>query len=607
MSDQPEQRQGYRPDIDGLRAVAVLGVIVFHLNPAWLPGGFLGVDVFFVISGYLITGILMRETEAGGIRFGEFWKRRVRRLLPAFAFMAVGTCLLAALFFPPTLAFAAAKQTLAASCGVSNWYLSQLTSNYWGQIASWAPLLHTWSLSVEEQFYLAFPFVFYALTRARSSRLMVFALLAIAIASGVASACVEPANAARVFFLPFGRAWELLAGAIGALMAARLPRLPLVRWAAFAGLCLIGISFAATDGKNFTAWPSASPAVLGSLLICCFGEHATAAVKFMSAAPMRWIGRASYSIYLWHWPALVFGSTLALAYPSGMMREAALAVGIVAGALSYLYVEPLGRGPIPVAKWAPVLAGLTFATAFAILQRPGPPTWKIEGGRDNPDIQLRSPALLLVGDSHAEVASRALRLAANAAGMDFAKHTDAGLAIVPGRAKASRERVLYWEWAHKARTALVANENVSTVVVICRWESYPADQDLAEIETILCGWRALRPTAGFVLVQQAPRLDIGCFRALEWRDWLRSVGADQVVGTRRRIEIEQRLSAIAAKCGAQVVSSSRAIGFEADSLRGGAPVDVLRLYHDDNHLSEAGAEMVVRDVMLAIAKPPVRR
>ena len=148
---------GYRPEIDGLRAVAVIPVILFHMGLSWIPGGFIGVDVFFVISGFLITSIIKTELDQGGFSFSNFWARRVRRILPAMIFVSACTLAFAYVFVFLPEQQAIGKQALAALFSVANIYFWLSTGDYWGNASEESPFLHAWSLSVEEQFYLFFP------------------------------------------------------------------------------------------------------------------------------------------------------------------------------------------------------------------------------------------------------------------------------------------------------------------------------------------------------------------------------------------------------------------------------------------------------------------
>jgi len=604
MFESPEIKTSYRPDIDGLRAIAVIGVILFHLNPSLLPGGFLGVDVFFVISGYLITRILLRESENGGIRFGEFWKRRIRRLLPAFAVMVIGTCLLAKTFFPPTLAYSAGKQALAASIGVSNFYLNALTSNYWGSAAEWSPLLHTWSLSVEEQFYLLFPFVVAGLAFFRHRTVIVLALLALSIASAVSCVFIGKSDAAQAFFMPYGRAWELLIGALVALAGQTKRQTFSTNWAAPVGLLLIAMSYVLVQGGDFIPWPWSLGAVIGAGLICLGGGQGAQGTRWLDSSLMRWIGRSSYSLYLWHWPALVLGSALALARPGEALRELALIAGIGLGALSYVYIEPLGRKERFLTRLAPLFVMLLAVVVSVTSLSPDPRLAQLPGGCIAPPVIENKPAVLLVGDSHAVAVARVLQASAESAGLAYVQHIDHGIAIVSGQRQQSRSRLSRFQAASSERTQLVSRPDISVVVVVCRWETYTTKEDFGEIETVLSEWSRRNKKAKFILVKQPPRLDCGPFTASEWFDWLVRLG--NTLNTRQKsfdaVRVaNQNLSNIALKHRFMLVSAASSLDINADDESGFIGPEKLHLYSDDDHLSESGAERVVAEIMSRVA------
>ncbi|MCU1327985.1 MAG: acyltransferase 3 [Bryobacterales bacterium] len=293
----------YRPAIDGLRAVAVLAVCIFHLNHGWLPGGFVGVDVFFVISGYLITSILRRDCEHATINLGRFYQRRVARLLPAFVTVAVVTLVSAYfLYSEQDLASAGAVLT-AASLSVANLKL-MLQGNYFVLSPDAQPFLHYWSLSVEEQFYMLFPVAFLLLNlRAKRYKTLVFATLCGT--SLIACIALTHTKPTWAFFLLPTRAWELLTGSMLADLPNNKsqPRGRLRASLSLAGLALILVSlFVINDGSGFPGYLAVLP-VLGT---ACFlgrnGLPAGPAESLLSWTPLVLIGRMSYSLYLWHWP-----------------------------------------------------------------------------------------------------------------------------------------------------------------------------------------------------------------------------------------------------------------------------------------------------------------
>jgi peptidoglycan/LPS O-acetylase OafA/YrhL len=301
------QRLAYRPEIDGLRALAVLSVFIFHLNHQWLPGGFVGVDIFFVISGYLITSILYNDCAAGRFSLSRFYQRRIARIFPAFFAVALTTTVVAA-FVYSSLDFASVGANLvAASLSVAN-IKYMLQGNYFEISPDAQPFLHYWSLSVEEQFYVVFPLLLFLLFR-YTRRHMTLVLALAGLGSLVACIKFTQSNPVWAFYLLPTRAWELIAGSLLAVMPFTTPTSRhtrvIFRWLPAAGLLLIGGSFVMIhEGPNFPGWRAIFP-VAGAVAII-FSLTDVRQVgwvrKLLSSLPMVAIGKISYSLYLWHWP-----------------------------------------------------------------------------------------------------------------------------------------------------------------------------------------------------------------------------------------------------------------------------------------------------------------
>ena len=335
----------YRPAIDGLRALAVLSVFVFHLNHAWLPGGFVGVDVFFVISGYLITSIIFKECNNGSFSLGKFYQRRISRIGPAF--FTVGIATLTGAYFiysPQDLAFAGAKLAAAALSVVNLTFM--LDSNYFQATPDSSPYLHYWSLSVEEQFYIFFPLLFLLLFKHDRRRLVPW-LCWLGAGSFIGCVWLTQWRPAWAFYLLPTRAFELLAGCILAVLAGNPTAVPAARrpqWLSAAGLGLIALSFLVVhEGPGFPGcWPLL--AVLGAVAVLAppggaggFGE------KLLAATPLVWVGRMSYSLYLWHWPvfSLVDYQMCLASEPARLAMK--IGLSLFAAGLSYLLVEHPAR------------------------------------------------------------------------------------------------------------------------------------------------------------------------------------------------------------------------------------------------------------------------
>ena len=361
----------YRADLDGMRAIAVTAVVIFHLAKEWLPGGFLGVDLFFVLSGFLITSIIWTEIGNGNFSIGRFYERRVRRIMPALLVLLVPVTLVASLLLLPSDLVGYGKSLLATLTFVANIYFWRDT-NYFSPLAETKPLLHVWSLGVEEQYYIFFPILL--LLMARYWRRGVFPVVALlTLASFLLNyvAVVKVASAAAFFLLPT-RIWELGAGALLGLWPYRSEPLKFRagQYLAPAGLILIAnglFRLAATSVFS----PSLS-VVAGTVLLIVAGRDSSNPVsRLLSQRYLTALGLISYSLYLWHWPIIV----LAKYYLARPLRptEIVLAVVLMVGTsyVSWRYIEaPFRRKSMPIKKVLAIVATVVtslFAVGAALV------------------------------------------------------------------------------------------------------------------------------------------------------------------------------------------------------------------------------------------------
>lgn len=359
----------YRRDIDGLRAVSVLGVVVYHLGLGF-PGGFVGVDVFFVISGFLITGIIRRQIQSDTFSLSQFWTRRIRRILPAAFFMSLVVLVLGLLILTPEdlekLGSASIWQALMAS----NMYF-RLSINYFTPAAEDQALLHTWSLAIEEQFYLVLP-TFLLLMKARLFRFVVPMIWLGAIASLALCVIWTTKNQTSAFYmLPF-RAWELLAGSLLAFHPPR--RLSRGFSELIAGTGLVFILFAMLAFDSLTPFPgySALAPVLGAVLVLVGAKNeSTLTSKLLSCRVLVGIGLISYSLYLWHWPLIAFTRHVASDLPFAGSQITLWQIGILLASLglgyaSWRWVEVPFRTGVRWMRTAPS-AFLTMGVAIVTI------------------------------------------------------------------------------------------------------------------------------------------------------------------------------------------------------------------------------------------------
>ena len=333
----------YRKDIDGLRAVAVLAVVLFHAKVPGFAGGFVGVDVFFVISGYLITGLIADDCRQGRFTFATFYFRRIRRIVPALLCVYVACTLAAALLMLPSDMAEFARSLVSSAAFVSNHFFYHLAGYFGGQ-SDLKPLLHTWSLSIEEQFYLVWPLLFLVVARWRRGWLpyLVWATGAISLAASVVM--VGQQKEAAFFLAPF-RAWELLLGAALALLT-RQPAMGAWKAELCAGsglLMILGSVLLLDEGHAFPGLLAVPPCLGAALLIVAGMERQPAVTRLLSTRPAVVVGLISYSLYLWHWPLLAFARYhLDRSLHWGEVA-CLLAASLLAAFATYRYVEQPAR------------------------------------------------------------------------------------------------------------------------------------------------------------------------------------------------------------------------------------------------------------------------
>ena len=439
----------YRPDIDGLRALAVAAVVLFHYRVPGFSGGFVGVDVFFVISGYLITGLILKELHQGRFSLWRFYERRIRRIFPAlFAMLLLATIAAAFLFFPNSFA-GFGKSLLATAFFASNFEFWREVG-YFDVSADQKPLLHLWSIAVEEQFYLVFPTLLLFIGARSRLRLTLFVGAIFAASLAFSIWCARQAPAAGYYLLP-SRMWELMMGALLVIGGTSIP----ARWklddlAALSGLALI--AYSVVRFSHATQFPGTAALLpcLGTALIVAAGERATLN-RALSFRPVVFVGLISYSLYLWHWPVYVFARAATFRAPTAAETIVLIAISVALSVLSWRYVEQpfrarnfrwprphLYRGAgIAMAATAACAAVLVFGDGLpqrfspqirAILAEAsdhesrmsecfGLTAEDVRGGRLCPiGAKVRQASFLLWGDSHADALIPAVQRAARRQG-----------------------------------------------------------------------------------------------------------------------------------------------------------------------------------------------
>lgn len=375
----------YRPEVDGLRAVAILPVLFFHADLLSIHGGFLGVDVFFVISGYLITSILLGEIRDGSFSIIKFYERRARRIMPALSLVLLFSTLSALILLPPQPMKEFSQSLVSVMAFASNIYF-YLTSGYFSPNAEDLLLLHTWSLAIEEQFYIFFPLLLLLLKS--SQRLLWGAIFITFFASLAYSVYLTPLDPSASFYLLPSRAWELLMGAIVAIYYFRSDRVS-TRWKelfSLLGLLALLTSYFVIDSSiSHPSWPTFIP-VLATALIIAF-SRGTVVARVLSWPPLVYIGLISYSLYLWHQPIFALLRQKSVDVPDPLYYLISMSLVLIASVLSYQYVEQPFRHRAKISKRTIFTASFASIVLFSSIGLVGHMTSGI-GSRYNHEFLL---------------------------------------------------------------------------------------------------------------------------------------------------------------------------------------------------------------------------
>lgn len=500
----------------------MLSVVLGHAGLPWLAGGYAGVDVFFVISGFLITRILIDDLAGGRFSLGRFYERRARRILPALVVMVLTTLPFAYALMVPVEFREYSESLIGVALFLSNVAL-YFQSGYFENETALKPLLHTWSLGVEEQFYLFYPLLLWVIWRRGGVRFLAPALALLAGVSLIAAQRATFSNPdAAFYFLPY-RAWELLVGALASL-AVRGGRLRADDRLALPGLLMVLVPMVIYDDTYAFPGLWALPPVAGAALVLAFGRTGTRVASLLSLAPMVWIGLISYSLYLWHQPVFAFARLVTGDDPPPAVMAGLVLVAIGLGWASWRWIETPFRGTRPLlpsrrrlfaaAAAATVLtaaAGIgLIATGIEPLRASIPGTVSLAelkalkkqrygligtgpchlraGGKPEEFLRdwscrgdgatgLRPSGLAIYGDSHAADRAGAIRLA----GYDILQLTSAGCPLLPGDGPRP-----FCDANLAAFHAHVAEAGVRTVVLANRYQ--PAELSPAALQEIIDYW-----------------------------------------------------------------------------------------------------------------------
>ena len=513
---------GYRSEIDGLRAVAVISVFLFHLFPEFLPGGFLGVDIFFVISGFLITSIIYEKSKNNNFSIKEFWVRRIKRLFPIFSLVIFCTLIMGYLFLLPNEFQDLGEQSLSALFGISNFKLFY-SAGYWSKDALDLPLLHTWSLSIEEQFYLVLVFIFVIKSKFKKQNLaMVFLLLfssSLALASYMAFS-----KADFVFYMLPTRAWELLAGCILALnQKAFIKNTKGIALITNTSMVVLIVSFVLFDETSTKPNLVFVFPILATVLFLHFSKKSSSITnKVLNLKPIIFIGKISYSLYLWHWPIITFYKHLL--YPDELSSFDYCFITVLSftlSSLSYLYVEqPCRKGKL--IKSAYLLAFISLiSVSFLIMNRniSGLPKIKYISGEYSktygasidqlPYIKnynsKETSDILFIGSSHARMHSDLMNQVAAKNNLNIAFYTNDGHPALPPKTFTTK----FQQRFYGKRESFIQSKQFKLIIIGERFDNiYESDKRRFNQNYIDFLNKLSKNCDKLIIIQQAPRCGV---------------------------------------------------------------------------------------------------
>lgn len=651
---------GYLPHVDGLRAIAILAVVGYHAWPAALPGGFLGVDVFFVVSGFLITRLVLAEMAAGSFSLADFLARRARRLLPASTAVFVVVGLVCAVVLLPDAFEDFGRSLLMASLMLANVHFYR-TAGYFSAPAHEKPLLHTWSLSVEDQFYLTWPLLLLLLAPRAGRGQLVIVALALAAASLVHAEATVGADPDYAFFILLPRAWELL---VGCALAIAAPRSAMSRPAAdvavLAGLATILASALLLHAESGVPGLAALPAVTGTAAVILAGlSRESTVARWLELRPLVLVGLVSYSLYLWHWPLLALATYALARAPSAVEAGGIVALSLGLAWLSWRFVErPFRRhgeaarrtstrallaglgvmavlavtgglvrilDGLPGRFGGPVGAMFTDMSAGNPLRIPCDGHERIVGTDATCNLGRRKAAdesydLAVIGDSNADHFVPMVAEWAEGAGLAGRQVTQSRCAPLIGATRPD------WSSARNATCAafhrgivrfVEANPRLSLVVLAGKWTDN--DRVLGDNGIAAAGFAgpdaapvsleaALRRTVAYlrrkrirvVLVGEIPRfevLPVSCVvAALENGTDTDACGRSRAEAARDASASDPLLARVAATDAG--VTVVQPVDVMCDALRCPPMKDGVFLYRDPGHLSAAGSVLLARYLSL---------
>jgi peptidoglycan/LPS O-acetylase OafA/YrhL len=625
----------YRADVDGLRALAVLPVLFFHADLGF-TGGYVGVDIFFVISGYLITGLLLRDLDAGHFSIVKFWERRVRRIMPALAVVVLASLVAGWFLLLPQGFKELGESAVAQSLLVSNvyfWIKSWIGVGYFTPDAEVKPLLHTWSLAVEEQFYLFFPFLLLALKRLARHSIVPAILLLAGFSFALSVYCSYRYPSANFYLLPT-RAWELLIGSFLAAISVqqRIPARWLTESLSWGGL--LAILYAVFFYDRETRFPGVSailPCVGTALVIWTNGHTLNSVGKLLALRPVVFIGLISYSLYLWHWPVLVFAKYWAIDPLSQGQRLLLLLASLILAVISWKFVETPFRQRVifksrsqiftfaGVTTMASLLAGLAIFKSQGVPSRlPAEALRYVNGERrcvfdhdlsmeqavagdfielGNGDARDKPIDLMVWGDSHAMAVMPVIDSLCKEYSVRGVAATHSATAPLLGYQSSKSDLQDKGIHYNKAVVNFIRNQRVRNVIIVANWGVYTIGnkESISLSRGLSDTLDTLQATGAKIwIMRQVPKQPWDVPDALASTVWRGQNTGDLGLPLKEHLQEFQRQSPIFEGISTQypgvTILDATDLLVTTDLCR--VWKDGNALYCDDNHLTTAGAMLL---------------
>lgn len=635
----------YRADIDGLRAIAVLAVVFFHFDFSWCKGGFVGVDIFFVISGYLITSIITKSVQKNTFTFSHFYSRRFKRILPALTAVVIASALCGAIILHPGTLMDLARSISANSLFLSNFYFFS-ESGYFDEPSLLKPLLHTWSLAVEEQFYIIMPVLIVLISKLRKKPLLPILLILCILSFALNIYFVNTAPEFTFFLLPT-RAWELL---IGSILAVSL-NTPIKSERLKFGIALVGLTsitlsiFLINPSTAFPGYAALFP-TLGTAMIIQSGKHGGSYIHtLLSTKIMVFIGLISYSLYLWHWPILIFSKIYAITEMQSIHKLGALLLIFLISILSYRFIEKPFRHSNKFTDKHTITFSIatllmTCLAGHFILQKNGFPD-RIKGLGTNASItneaqwvhwgqcenalkpfrtqddlcilgaQNQKPSFIVWGDSHARAMATAIDISArhhNLSGYVISRNACPPLFNIekPGRNNCH-------ELNQVVKKIILNNtDSLQAIVMVARWPHYIHEMELEAVfqnenvvpanDNITTFKAGLDSTIRFLNGQKKSIIIVNAVPeiwhhvpTLNLSAYLTGRDINQLIGlptSSHKERLKTTNSIFNTYSSLKQITMVQPSVLLCDTSRCNVAIDYNPLYRDSDHLSTYGAEFV---------------